>query len=109
MLQNYLVKISFARTHKNSNLYLKSEAKNKILLAEISVDDTIFGGKYSLSKSFIDQIKKEFEMSMFGEIKFFVGLQVYQMNKGIFITQSKYIKIWNVIFKTSWNTYGDST
>ena len=30
-------------------------------------------------------------MSMFGKIKLFVGLQVYQMKKGIFITQSKYI------------------
>ena len=37
-------------------------------------------------------MKKEFEMSMFGEIKFFVGLQVCQMNFGIFITQSKHIK-----------------
>ena len=31
-------------------------------------------------------------MSMFGEIKFFVGLQVYQMKYGIYITQSKYVK-----------------
>jgi hypothetical protein len=29
---------------------------------------------------------------MFGEIKFFFGLQVYQMKIGIYITQSKYIK-----------------
>ena len=31
-------------------------------------------------------------MSMFGEIKFFVGLQVRQLKHGIFVTQSKYIK-----------------
>lgn len=35
---------------------------------------------------------KEFEMSMFGEINFVVGLQVYQMKYGIYITQSKYVK-----------------
>ena len=29
---------------------------------------------------------------MFGEIKFFVGLQVHQLKHGIFMTQSKYIK-----------------
>ena len=29
---------------------------------------------------------------MFGEIKFFVGLQVYQIKYGIYITQSKYLK-----------------
>ena len=41
---------------------------------------------------FTNEMKKEFEMSMFGEIKFFVGLQVYQMKYGIYITQSKYVK-----------------
>ena len=29
---------------------------------------------------------------MFGEIKFFVGLQIQQSKNGIYITQSKYIK-----------------
>ena len=37
-------------------------------------------------------MSKEFEMSMFGEIKFFVGLQIQQKKDGIYITQSKYIK-----------------
>ena len=37
-------------------------------------------------------MKHEFEMSMFGKIKFFVGLQVYQLKHGIFVTQSKHIK-----------------
>ena len=37
-------------------------------------------------------MNKEFEMSMFGEIKFFVGLQIQQSKNGIYITQSKYIK-----------------
>ena len=52
----------------------------------------IFGGKEALCKSFADEMRKEFERPMFGEIKFFVGLHVYQMKQGIFITQSKYIK-----------------
>ena len=37
-------------------------------------------------------MNKEFEMSMFGEIKFFVGLQIQQRKNDIYITQSKYIK-----------------
>ena len=37
-------------------------------------------------------MNKEFEISMFGEIKFFVGLQIQQSKNGIYITQSKYIK-----------------
>ena len=51
------------------------------------MDDIIFGGKDALCKDFADQMKHEFEMSMFGEIKFFVGLQVHQLKHGIFVTQ----------------------
>jgi hypothetical protein len=37
-------------------------------------------------------MQKEFEMSMLGELTFFLGLQVTQTEKGIFICQSKYVK-----------------
>ena len=47
------------------------------------MDDIIFGGQDVMCQSFASEMKKEFEMSMFGEIKIFVGLQVYQMKKGI--------------------------
>ena len=67
--------------------------KNKgILISKIFVDDIIFGGQDALCKDFANKMKQEFEMSMFGEIKFFVGLQVHQMKHGIYITHSKYIK-----------------
>jgi hypothetical protein len=35
---------------------------------------------------------KEFEMSMIGELSFFLGLQIKQMKKKIFVSQTKYIK-----------------
>ncbi|KAK0594143.1 hypothetical protein LWI29_021639 [Acer saccharum] len=34
----------------------------------------------------------EFEMSLVGELSYFLGLQIRQMNDGIFITQAKYAK-----------------
>ncbi|GKA48112.1 copia protein [Tanacetum coccineum] len=34
----------------------------------------------------------EFEVSMMGELNFFLGLQIKQMEDGIFFNQSKYIK-----------------
>nr|GEU48436.1 hypothetical protein [Tanacetum cinerariifolium] len=39
----------------------------------------------------LDLMVKSFEMSMMGEMKFFLGLQVNQFSNGIFINQSKYI------------------
>ena len=37
-------------------------------------------------------MQSEFEMSLLGELNFFLGLQISQLNDGIFISQSKYIK-----------------
>ena len=37
-------------------------------------------------------MKKEFEMSMVGELTFFLGLQVKQKKEGIFISQEKYAR-----------------
>ncbi|GKV38597.1 hypothetical protein SLEP1_g46487 [Rubroshorea leprosula] len=34
----------------------------------------------------------EFEMSMMGELNFFLGMQIKQSNEGFFINQSKYTK-----------------
>ena len=68
------MKTSFERTGDNSNLYLKTKGGKDILLAEFFVDDIIFGGQDGLCKAFANEIQKEFEMPMFGEIKFFVGL-----------------------------------
>jgi hypothetical protein len=37
-------------------------------------------------------MKSEFEMSLLGELSFFLGLQIRQSNQGIFISQTKYIR-----------------
>ena len=76
-LHYYLVKIGFERTDDNNNFYMKIEKGKVILLSKIFVDDIIFGGQDSLRKTFANEMKQEFEMSMFGEIKFFVNLQIY--------------------------------
>lgn len=37
-------------------------------------------------------MKTKFEMSMLGELSYFLGLQISQQEKGIFISQTKYVK-----------------
>ena len=57
------------------------------------MDDIIFGAtNESLCEEFLKCMTNEFEMSMMGELKFFLGLQIKQCNDGIFINQVKYIK-----------------
>ncbi|GKF14557.1 retrovirus-related pol polyprotein from transposon TNT 1-94, partial [Tanacetum coccineum] len=62
-----------------------------ILLVQVYVDDIIFGSTIQdFSKRFANLMKNNFEMSMMGELKFFLGLQVHQSPCGIFISQSQY-------------------
>lgn len=63
-----------------------------MLIIEVFVDDIIFGGEDKLCIEFSKNMEKEFEMSMIGEMKFFLGLQITQTDKGIFIFQTKYAK-----------------
>ena len=76
ILHNYLVQIGFQGTNDNSSLYIKEGLDKKIVLAEIFVDDTLFTGNDDLCKAFSEEMTEEFEISMFGEIKFIVGLQI---------------------------------
>ena len=46
----------------------------------------------SLCEEFARCMHSEFEMSMMGELNFFLGLQIKQLKKGTFINQAKYIK-----------------
>ena len=47
------------------------------LLVQIYVDDIIFGGSsHALVSKFSEQMSREFEMSMMGELQFFLGLQI---------------------------------
>ena len=73
-LHNYLIKIGFEKTNDNNNIYLKIEKGKGILLAEIFVDDIIFRGPSILCKKKSQEMMNQFEMSMFGKIKLFVGL-----------------------------------
>ena len=91
-LDSYLKKQGYKRGVTDSNLYIKFEGKNMIIVI-IYVDDIIFGiNLQMLNENFAYEMKKEFEMSMLGELTFFLGLQVSQLDKGIFISQTKYIK-----------------
>ncbi|KAJ9542460.1 hypothetical protein OSB04_028966 [Centaurea solstitialis] len=58
----------------------------------IYVDDIIFGSTNpKLCEKFELLMKTEYKMSMMGELTYFLGLQIKQSEKGIFINQGKYV------------------
>lgn len=57
------------------------------------VDDIIFGrNEESMTQNFASIMQQELEMSLLGELTYFVGLQVQQAKDGIFLSQTKYLK-----------------
>nr|GEZ48585.1 integrase, catalytic region, zinc finger, CCHC-type, peptidase aspartic, catalytic [Tanacetum cinerariifolium] len=66
-------------------------AGNELLLVQIYVDDIIFASiNTSMCDEFANQMTTKFKMSMMGQMLFFLGLQISQSPRGIFINLSKY-------------------
>nr|GEU56663.1 retrovirus-related Pol polyprotein from transposon TNT 1-94 [Tanacetum cinerariifolium] len=62
-----------------------------ILLVQIYVDDIIFGSTNPKDTKRLEKLMHgRFEMSLMGEMKFFLRLQIHQSPRGIFINQAKY-------------------
>ncbi|GKA65625.1 putative ribonuclease H-like domain-containing protein [Tanacetum coccineum] len=90
-LANYLLCNGFQRGKIDQTLFIKRK-QGHILLVQIYVDDIIFGStKKELCDEFEKLMKDKFQMSSMGELTFFLGLQVQQKKKGIFISQDKYV------------------
>ncbi|GKA36792.1 retrovirus-related pol polyprotein from transposon TNT 1-94 [Tanacetum coccineum] len=76
----------------DNTLFTKKKDSN-IIIVQIYVDDIIFGSTcQEMCDDFAKIMHDEFEMSMMGELNFFSGLQIKQLDDGIFFNQSKYIK-----------------
>ncbi|GJR40038.1 retrovirus-related pol polyprotein from transposon TNT 1-94 [Tanacetum coccineum] len=89
-LSNFLMSKGFTKGTIDPTLFTIRYGED-ILLVQIYVDDIIFGStnpKYS--KRFEKLMHSRFEMSLMGEMKFFLGLQIHQSPRGIFINQAKY-------------------
>ncbi|KAK6149350.1 hypothetical protein DH2020_016875 [Rehmannia glutinosa] len=95
-IDKYFQQNSFQRIQSEPSLYVKKQVFEKgqdCLLVQIYVDDIIFGAtNESLCKKFSKLMQGEFEMSMMGELNFFLGLQIKQCQEGLYISPSKYTK-----------------
>ena len=96
-LTNYLLDKGFKMGYVDRTLFVKND-EDYLLVAQVYVDNIVFGATIDAwAIKFSEEIKKEFEMSMVGELTFFFGLQVKQKKEGIFISQEKYAR--NIVKK----------
>ena len=91
-LTHYFLNRGFKRGYANRTLFVKND-EDYLLVAQVYVDDIVFGATINdRAIEFSKEMKKEFEMSMVGELTFFLGLQVKQKKEGIFVSQEKYAR-----------------
>ncbi|GJY55599.1 retrovirus-related pol polyprotein from transposon TNT 1-94 [Tanacetum coccineum] len=90
MLSSFLISQDFSKGSVDPTLFIRREGK-ELLLVQIYVDDIIFAASTpELCNLFAKITCSKFKMSMMGKISFFLGLQISQSPRGIFINQSKY-------------------
>ncbi|GJV91462.1 retrovirus-related pol polyprotein from transposon TNT 1-94 [Tanacetum coccineum] len=90
LLSSFLLSQKFTKGTVDPTLFVRREGKD-ILLVQIYVDDIIFAStKPDLCETFSKIMCSKFQMSMMGKLSFFLGLQISQSPRGIFLNQSKY-------------------
>ncbi|GJS72549.1 retrovirus-related pol polyprotein from transposon TNT 1-94 [Tanacetum coccineum] len=92
ILKAFLFKHDYHMGMVDNTLFTKKKSSN-LIIVQIYVDDIIFGStSQELCDDFAKIMHDEFEMSMMGELNFFLGLEIKQLEDGIFFNQSKNIK-----------------
>nr|GEU35923.1 uncharacterized mitochondrial protein AtMg00810-like [Tanacetum cinerariifolium] len=90
MLSSFLISQDFSKGSVDPTMFIRRNS-NDLLLVQIYVDDIIFAASTpELCDLFAKIMCSKFKMSMMGKISFFLGLQISQSPRGIFINQLKY-------------------
>jgi hypothetical protein len=88
----FLITNGFKVGKDDPTLFTKTVAKD-LFVCQIYVDDIIFGStNKSTGEEFSRIMIQKFKMSMMGELKYFLGFQIKQLQDGTFISQTKYIQ-----------------
>jgi hypothetical protein len=72
-------------------LSVKNEARGKMLIVNLYMDDLIYtGNNEEMFEAFKQSMNGKFAITNLGKMKYFIRVEVTQNNQSIFINQSKY-------------------
>ncbi|XP_057518488.1 uncharacterized mitochondrial protein AtMg00810-like [Amaranthus tricolor] len=86
-----MTKFGYKKSNSDQSLFLKRQ-DDHITCLIIYVDDMIITGDDKEEiQTLKEQLSREYEMKDFGQLKYFLGIEVLRSKGGIFIYQRKYI------------------
>jgi hypothetical protein len=89
-LRDFLIYNAFNVGKADPTLFTKT-CNGALFVCQIYVDDIIFGSTNQKScVEFSKVMMQKFEMSMMGELNYFLGFQIKQLKEGTFMSQTKY-------------------
>jgi len=88
-IDNYFTKLGFTKSEADANLY-HIMVKGKPLIIVLYVDDLILIGDDQLNMSCKEDLAREFEMKDMGLMHYFLGMEVWQKDGELFMSQGKY-------------------
>lgn len=90
-IEGYFLAEGFQKSSNEQTLFLKCGDDDSVLIVSIYVDDLIYtSNSEELLIKFKKSMKETFDMNDLGKMRFFLGIEVVQFDKGIFIHQRKY-------------------
>eukprot|EP00253_Pinus_taeda_P016557 PITA_16557 len=85
----YFTRLGFTNSEVDANLY-HILVEGKLLIIVLYVDDLILTGDEKLIKSCKEDLAREFEMKDMGLVHYFLGMEVWQGDGELFVSQGNY-------------------
>lgn len=88
-IEGYLTREGFKKSGCDHTLFVQRKEENKILIISLYVDLIFTSNDLVMMSSFKESMKREFEMTDLGEMKYFLGVEIWQSSTGVHISQKK--------------------
>jgi len=92
-IEKYFAEEGFEKCDFEHTLFIKTENRGNILIVSLYVDDLIFTGNCErMFLSFKESMKRNFDMTDLGKMRYFLGVEVLQKEEGIYMCQRKFTR-----------------
>ncbi|KAG8496206.1 hypothetical protein CXB51_009465 [Gossypium anomalum] len=97
-VNTYLISLGFKRSISEPTLYVKKKDEETLLIVSLYMDNLLVTGENNdVLSDFKGKMKSMFEMSDLGEMFYFLSMEVFQTQQGIFLSQKPFaLKILNI-------------